>query len=300
MAPVATLAVALALLLDLVVAEPPVSIHPVAWFGRFVGRFDRPFAHPGVVGFLVAAALPVAAAAAVAIPVALLEGVNPLLGGLAAGGVLFTTVSLRMLVTEGAKIVRLSDGATDEAREAALSLVGRDRASLSPAQIRSAAVESVAENLADGLVGPLLAFAIAAQVSLPAAVGAAVWVKAVNTLDSMLGYPDKAVGTASARLDDLVAWAPARLSALLIALAAVNPSALSSARAWARSPGSPNSGWPMATAAAAADVQLEKPGEYVLNPEATLPTVESAGGAIRVVGIAGLLAFALAGVGTWV
>jgi len=61
--------------------------------------------------------------------------------------------------------------------------------------VRSAAVESAAENLADGLVAPLLAFAVGAFVSLPVAAGAAAWVKGVNTLDSMLGYREKRVGT---------------------------------------------------------------------------------------------------------
>ena len=299
MAPVATLAVAVALLLDLAVAEPPERVHPVAWFGRLVGVFDRQFQRPRMVGLLVATVLPFVAAVAAAFPVWVLLRFDPILGGLAAGLLLFTTVSLRMLVTMGAEVVAGSEADLERAREQALALVGRDRASLSPAEIRSAAVESVAENLADGLLAPLLAFVLGSVVSLPIGVGAAAWVKGVNTLDSMLGYPDKAVGTASARLDDAVEWLPARLSALVIALAARDPRALLRARQWARDPASPNSGWPMATLAAAAGVQLRKPGAYTLNPDAPLPTVETASRAIRMVGFAGLLAFALAGVGTW-
>ena len=142
--------------------------------------------------------------------------------------------------------------------------------------LRSAAVESAAENLADGLVAPLLAFALGAQLSLAFGVAAATWVKGVNTLDSMLGYRSKPVGWASARLDDAVMWLPARVSAALVALARPAPGALVRARRWARAPPSPNSGWPMATLAAAVDVELTKPGEYTLNPDADLPTAERA------------------------
>jgi adenosylcobinamide-phosphate synthase len=111
----------------------------------------------------------------------------------------------------------------------------------------------------------------------------------------MLGYPDKPHGTASARLDDLVMWIPARLSAVLVAVAALAPRAATRARRWADAPPSPNSGWPMATLAAVLDARLEKPGVYVLNPDAPLPSVETSRTGVRVVGRAGLLAFGLAG-----
>jgi adenosylcobinamide-phosphate synthase len=299
MAPVATLAIAIALLLDLVVGEPPGRLHPVAWFGRLVGRFDREFRNPSAVGLAVALLLPLAAGTLVAAIVEAVLRIHPLVAGLVAGALLFTTVSLRMLVSVGATVIEQSQTDPNAARETVVSLVGRDTESLSPAEIRSAAVESVAENLADGLVGPLFAFALGALVSLPVATGAAAWVKAVNTLDSMLGYPDKPIGTASARLDDLVAWIPARLSAVLIALVALDPTVLGRARRWAHVPASPNSGWPMAAAAVATGVRLEKPGAYTLQPDASLPSVASATRGIRLVGIAGLLAFGLAGVGVW-
>jgi adenosylcobinamide-phosphate synthase len=163
--------------------------------------------------------------------------------------------------------------------------------------VRSAAVESVAENLADGLVAPLLAFAVLSP-WLPLAAGAATWVKAVNTADSMLGYHSKPVGWASARLDDAVMWVPARLSAALIAVAALDPGSLRRARRWARVPESPNSGWPMATLAAALDVRLEKPGAYSIG-SGRLPTVEDAKRGIRIVGVAGVLSFVGAGVVAW-
>ncbi len=221
--------------------------------------------------------------------------VGALAGSVAAGLALFSLTSLRMLVAVASEVIEATERDAEAARASAIALVGRDTSSLSPAEIRSAGVESAAENLADGLVAPLLWFAVGAQASLAVGVAAAAWVKGVNTLDSMLGYPDKSVGAASARLDDAVMWVPARVSAVLLAVAAGSPGSLLDARRWARVPASPNSGWPMATAAAALGVRLEKPGAYALNPDAALPSLAEGRAGVRAVAIAGALAFLLAG-----
>jgi adenosylcobinamide-phosphate synthase len=295
----ATGAVALSLALDAVFEEFPGRIHPVALFGRLVGLFDREWARPGPVGALAALALPLVAGGVAAGLVLVATWVNPWFVGAVAGLVLFSTTSLRMLLSATRTVVEGADADPDGAREAATALVGRDTTDLSAAELRSTALESAAENLADGLVAPLLAFALGAQVSLAFGAGAAAWVKGVNTLDSMLGYREKPVGAVSARLDDLVMWLPARVSALLLALAAGSPTALSRAREWARDPDSPNSGWPMATLAAALDVRLRKREQYDLNPDAAFPTVATARHGGRVVAVAGVLAFLLAGVAVW-
>jgi adenosylcobinamide-phosphate synthase len=187
-----------------------------------------------------------------------------------------------------------SDRNLSDARERLRALAGRDASALSAAQVRSAAVESAAENLADGLVASLLAFALGAQFSLAAGAALAAWAKAVNTMDSMLGYHSKPVGWAPARLDDLVMWVPARVSAALLAAAALAPAALTAAAGWVRDVPSPNSGWPMGTLAAALDVRLEKPGVYTLNADASLPSPAAARRGVRTVAIAGLLAYGVA------
>ncbi|GAB3022518.1 adenosylcobinamide-phosphate synthase CbiB [Natronobiforma cellulositropha] len=291
-------AIALAFSLDLLIGEPPTALHPVAWFGRLVALVDREWidderAHSAI-GVAVALALPVAAAGVVWWLVAAAGAVSSMAEAVAAAVVLFLTVSLRRLLDLTREVVDASETDLESARERAIGLVGRETDALSPAEIRSAALESAAENLADGLVSTLLPFALLAPISLPLAAAAAVWVKAVNTLDSMLGYHSNPIGAASARLDDRVMWLPARISALTLAVAALDPRALSSARRWARVPASPNSGWPMATLAAALSVRLEKPGAYVLNPDAELPTPDDGTRAIRLVGRAGVLAVALA------
>ena len=311
-------ALAIAVALDLAVAEPPARVHPVALFGSVVGRFDRPWSRPRSVGVAVAVGLPLVAAAIAGGIVAAVAVAGPpfapaVLPALVAGAVLFTTVSLRMLLATTAEVVGLTESDPGAARRSVRALAGRDPSDLSAADLRSAAVESAAENLADGFVAPLCGFALGATAGLAvgateglsgggsgavlplaAGVAGAVWVKAVNTLDSMLGHRSKPVGWASARIDDAVMFLPARATAGCLAVAAGSVAALRRGASWAGEPASPNSGWPMATAAAALDARLEKPGHYVLNPDADPPSVADAERAVRLVGVAGGVAVALA------
>ena len=295
-------ALAVAVALDLTVSEPPSRFHPVAWFGSVISAFDRPWARPRLVGVAVALGLPLVIAGLVGVTVAVAVGVHPVLGILTAGISLFTVVSLRMLLDVTTEVVDRTETEPTAARESVRALVGRDASALSPAHLRSAAVESAAENLSDGFVAPLAGFAAGATVglatgngegALPLGAAAAVWVKVVNTLDSMLGYPSKPLGWASARLDDAVMFLPARASAVCLAAASGSIAPLRRARSWARTPASPNSGWPMATTAAALDVRLEKPGNYVLNPNAESPDVDDGHAAVRLVGVAGGVAVAV-------
>lgn len=295
----AAASVGLSLVFDALFEEFPGRIHPVSAFGRLVEPFDGAWAAPVLVGTLLAAGLPFGTAAIAGGVTVIATGYDPRLGVIVASLVLFSTTSLRMLLSTVLRVVDKSESDPSAARDAVVALVGRDASDLSPGELRSAALESASENLADGLVAPLSAFVLGAQVSLPFAVGAATWVKAVNTLDSMLGYRSKPVGRASARLDDAAMWLPARLSAVLIAFAGRSPGSLRRARSWRREPSSPNSGWPMATLSAVLDVQLSKPGHYVLNAGGELPSTEEARTGVGIVGTAGVLVFLLAGVFAW-
>jgi adenosylcobinamide-phosphate synthase len=289
-------AVGIAAVADWLVGEPPTSSHPVAWFGHLVGLVDRDWHAPRLVGAVATILLPALAGGLVAGLVHLGGTVAPAVGALLAAGALFVSSSLSMLLAEANTVVELSDTDTPAARERLRSLAGRNASELSPAELRSAAVESTAENLADGLFAPLLAFSLGAVVSLPTAAGLAAWVKAVNTMDSMLGYRSKPTGLAPARLDDAVMYVPARVAAVLLALTAGEPRALARARSVASVPSSPNSGWPMATMAAVLDCRLHKPGTYDLFPERSLPDRATATASIGVVRRAGLAAFFLTAV----
>ena len=297
-----TIAVSVAVVLEIAVGEPPTRLHPVAWLGSLVAPLDRAWAHPLAVGAVAGAALPVGVAGLVWGAVTLAGTQSALAAAVVAGLALFLSTSLRRLLGVARSVVADSEDDLTAAREGLLALAGRDADALSAGEVRSAAVESAAENLADGLVAPLLGFGLAAVLAtaasvpaLPLAAAAAAWVKAVNTMDSMLGYRTKRVGTPAARLDDLVMWLPARVSALLLAVAFVDWRAVARARQWLDAVPSPNSGWPMGVAAAALDVRLEKPGVYTLNSEARLPDVATARRGVRGVGVAGVLTYALAG-----
>ena len=287
-------AVVLAAALDWFVGEPPEWMHPVAIFGRLVTRADREWPRPTLAGVAIAVVLPLVATLPIVGLVALVEQLGAFAAAPFAAVVLFTTTSLRMLLDEVRTVIRFADEDLRTARKRLRSLAGRDAADLDADLVRSAAVESAAENFADGLVGPLLAFALGAPFGLSVAAGAATWVKAVNTLDSVLGYPEKPHGTASARLDDIVMWLPARVAAGVLAAAALDPQAANRARAWLPHVQSPNSGWPMGTLAAAVGTRLEKPETYVLNSSRDAPDEETARDGVTVVARAGLLAWVLA------
>lgn len=156
--------------------------------------------------------------------------------------------------------ISLQQGNLAGARQAVSLVVGRDTQQLSESEVARAAVETVAESTADGVIAPLFflllggpAFALA--------------YKAVNTLDSMIGHRNERYlnfGWASARLDDVANWIPARLAAVLLVLATglvtmSHRRMMNSARIWWREGGnhpSPNSGRPEAAMAGALDVQL--------------------------------------------
>ena len=170
----------------------------------------------------------------------------------------YSLLACRDLDLESLRVIRaLGDGSLSKAREALSLIVGRDTAGLDEPEIIRATVETVAENLSDGVVAPLFWLAVAGPVGMIA-------YKAINTLDSMVGHRNDAYrdfGWASARMDDLANYIPARLTALLIWLAALLPGfdAQRALRVTLRDGGSqpsPNAGYPEAAVAGAIGVQL--------------------------------------------
>ena len=304
-----TVAIAVALVLDVLVGEPRNRLHPVAWLGGLLAQLDRDWRRPVAVGMMAAIVVPLAVAAAVGLLIVSAATVAPWLGVGLGAVVLFLATSYRALLSTVRRVARLADADVAAARREVAALAGREAAALDGDRLRSAALESLGENLADGLVAPLTAATVGAVLgrllalapgwTLALACAGAVWVKAVNTMDSMWGYRDRPLGTGAARLDDLAMWLPARVTAGLLALSFARPGAAWRAAAWVDSVPSPNAGWPMGVVAAALSVRLEKPGEYVLNPAAAFPSADDVTRGLRHVGVAGLLAYALAGVIAW-
>ena len=160
----------------------------------------------------------------------------------------------------------------DAGRERLRWLVSRDVTTLTATQVRESAIETLAENLNDSVVAPLFWFAL---LGLP---GAALY-RFANTADAMWGYPGMYngrnwawAGKWAARVDDVLSWLPARITAVCLLLVAGRPGPLSLQLARQlplealRTP-SPNSGWPMAAMALVLNVGLRKPGVYVLNQQ---------------------------------
>jgi adenosylcobinamide-phosphate synthase len=260
---------ALALAIDLLLGEPPARLHPVVWIGRSIAGLERVLPRSGarrqlVAGALLALLIPCAFAAAAAAVLALLAP-WPLLQLTVAALLLKSAFALRAL-GRAAQVTRaaLASGRVDDAREALRSLCSRDPARLDAPALVAATIESVAENSSDSVVAPLCYYALFG-------VPGAIFYRAVNTLDAMVGYRGRYeyLGKASARLDDLLNLVPARLTALLLlAAGALQRKRVARGFAILRRDGaltaSPNAGRPMAAMAGLLGVQLEKAGDYRL------------------------------------
>lgn len=263
----------LALAIDVLWGEPPAPMHPVVWMGRALGWCGervaplapraRDYKH-----FWLGA---VAWCALAAIVFIVSWGLERLalqlpapLAALALALCLKPLLAWRMLRDEVLAVEVALAQSLPAGRERLSWLVSRDVRQLNAVQVRESAIESLAENLSDSVVAPVFWFVL---LGLP---GAALY-RFANTADAMWGYTGPRggrywlwAGKWAARADDALSWLPARLTALLLALAARRwPAGL--AREARKTP-SPNSGWPMAAMALLLGVRLAKPGVYALHP----------------------------------
>ena len=266
-----------ALVLDLLIGEPPETLHPVVWIGKVIGKtreFFEGSRRAKLAGGVVAIFIPVISGGFAYLLIAFgsyfWELAGPILGIL----LLKSTISIKSLLGTVKSVGEQIEADPDGAREGLLALVGRDRSGLSGGEMRSAAIESLFENLVDSVIAPLFYFALGGILGYGAGVALAIFYKSVNTLDSMLGYRTEGLrdyGYLSARLDDLLNWFPARMSVPFVSLAAFSFRAISiSVRDW-KGPPSPNSGWPMSAAAGGLRVKLVKKGVYAIAGEYELP-----------------------------
>ncbi len=273
-------ALLLALAIDVLWGEPPAPLHPVVWMGKALqGCGERIAPLQPVVddykSFWLAALAWCALAAIVLVVTSALQwaawdALPPWGVALALGLMLKPLLSWRMLRDEVQAVEQALAQSLPAGRERLAWLVSRDTAELDAQAVREAAIETLAENLNDSVVAPLFWFAL---LGLP---GAALY-RFANTADAMWGYPGMRngrywqwAGKWAARADDVLSWLPARLTALLLALAARRwPQGLA---AQARKTPSPNSGWPMAAMALLLGLRLSKPGVYQLNASGQAPS----------------------------
>ena len=214
-------ALILGFFLDLIVGDPHWMPHPVVFIGRLISATEkamRKIFPKTVLGenFAGAAVWIIVVTVSTGLPLLILwlaYGVNRFLG-LAVETILCAQIlATKSLRTESMKVYSaLQTGDLEKARYAVSMIVGRDTQYLDEAGVTRAAVETVAENTSDGIIAPMLFLAIGG-----APLG--FFYKAVNTMDSMLGYvelPYKNVGLVPAKMDDFFNYIPARLSALLM------------------------------------------------------------------------------------
>lgn len=274
-------AMLVALLVDYCFGEPPVRWHPVVWMGNYLGWAGRLFAPVmGVVPSKVMAPFTAGAlawcvgAAGVFILAALLSKwvaqANWVFQVLLLGLLFKPMLAWRVLRDEVHAVEKALQRSLPEGRQQVARLVSRDVNGLSEAQVRQAAISTLAENLNDSVVAPLFWFAV---LGLP---GAAVY-RFANTADAMWGYLGERAGRDwtwagkwAARADDVLSWLPARITAVLICL-------LFKGRGLFQLPGiaqqtpSPNGGWPMGALALGMNICLEKKGVYCLNRQGEAP-----------------------------
>ena len=249
-------------LLDLAFGDPRTIPHPVVGFGNMISWAERHFncgRFRKWKGAVVALSFPLFAG---------MIGWGITVGTLAVGVWCFCIVASvfvfyglanHSLIQEGREVIDILKKQGVEAGRRRLSwIVGRDTSELSPKEIYTAVLETMAENLSDGVVAPLFYYALGGFPAMMA-------YKMVNTLDSMIGYKDeryRQFGCMAARLDDVLNYIPARLTALFMALVAYRPGLFRFIYRYCHQHASPNSAQTEAACAGALGVALAGDAVY--------------------------------------
>ena len=259
--------------LDLVFGDPPKLPHPVVWFGRLIAagehRLNRD-SHRRLKGALLAIGL-ILLVFALAWLIRTLLGIFalffydgttihqiPLLLYLFDILVVFYCLAGTTLIREVRQVFFALEHSLEEGRQQVARIVGRDTSQLSAQEVRTAALETLAENLSDGVIAPLFWLLLLGTPGMLA-------YKMVNTLDSMIGYRTERYlefGCVAAHIDDVANYIPARLTALLMVLSSGRLKLLGFVRKYGRNHASPNSGYPESALAAILDCRFGGPHYY--------------------------------------
>ncbi len=265
-----------ALLLDWIIGDPRVSFHPVALIGKSALKLEdftrKKIRDEFLAGMICTLTVTIISAAAAYVLVKICLNINYAAGIAAAVFCVFSSIALKSLLEHSAAIEQpLKAGKLDKARQNAAMLVSRDTAMLDEPGIIRACLESIGENIIDGLTSAIFYAALGWYWGGPAgAAASALFYRAANTLDAAFGYKNthyKKFGTFPARLDDVLNYIPARLTLAAIYLAALlcglrAGNAVKYAWRDRKKHPSPNSCWGMAAFAGALGVQLGGPSRY--------------------------------------
>lgn len=266
------LAIALGFCLDIILADPAWMPHPVVWMGRFITRAEKllrkvfpktPKGERAAGVFLVLTLLSVTGVIAFG-AIALANFVSPYLSFALQMLWCWQVLAMKGLKQEAIAVYqKLAENDLPAARTAVARIVGRDTQSLSEEGVTKAAVETVAENFSDGVLAPLFYLFLGGA-------PLALLYKAINTMDSMVGYKNERYrffGWAAAKLDDIANFIPSRIAALLwiIASGLAGQNAKNAWRIWRRdrrNHASPNSAQTESACAGALGVRLAGPASY--------------------------------------
>lgn len=251
----------LAWLLDSFLGDPLWLPHPIVAFGHVIARCERLLNHGRIRFAKGLATAAVLIAGTYFFTFWLLRGAeacSPWLRMLAEIILIFYCLAGTTLIREVRNVFHALERSLEEGRKQVSRIVGRDTQKLSGQEVRAAALETLAENLSDGVIAPLLWY-------LLLGVPGMMMYKMINTLDSMIGYRNaryKQFGCAAARIDDTANYIPARLTALLMVLVAGRPGLLKFVFRYGNQHASPNSGYPEAALAGILDCRFGGPHNY--------------------------------------
>lgn len=229
---------------DKLFGDPSWLPHPVVGFGKMIAWGEHRFnkgTHLILKGGLLAVCYVVATYALTSFLLLHLLGQTvPMISWILSAILIYYCLAGTTLISEVEMVFKALDRSLEEGRKQVSRIVGRDTSQLSDQEIRKAALETLAENLNDGVVAPLFWLMLLGVPGMMA-------YKMVNTLDSMIGYRTQRYlyfGRVAARMDDVANYIPARLTALLMILVACKPRLLSFVRQFGNQHASPNSGYP--------------------------------------------------------
>jgi len=259
----------IAVTLDLILGEPPAKIHPVVWMGKLIDYFRNYLIkyRNKLSGILLTLIIALIFTLATYVLLNWLT-FNYIIYILVSAVVLSITFAIKALYNAAEGIENDLNVDIVRARKSMSYLVSRNTDELSQSEIVSAAIETLTENITDSVIAPIF---YAFIFSVP---GAVVY-RAINTLDAMVGYktPENIeIGWFPAKTDDVLNYIPARITGILVVIAAALlrmnwKNAYRIMMRDARNPESPNSGYPMAAAAGALGIKLKKIGYYEIGDE---------------------------------
>ena len=248
-------------LMDCVLGDPMGLPHPVVGYGRLISFFEHRWTHGQnrkLKGMLMTVLLVAGVAAVVWGVLVMARNLSVWLEVVLSAVLVFYCLAGKTLIDEVQAVFRETDISLERGRKQVARIVGRDTSELTAQEVRIAALETLAENLSDGVVAPLFWYMVAGVPGMMA-------YKMVNTLDSMVGYKNERYrdfGCFAARLDDVANYIPARLTALLMVLVSGRWSLLAFVKRYGRQHASPNSGYPESALAGILDCRFGGPHVY--------------------------------------